>query len=382
MIRLFFFFVCSYYSYNVFSYPQFIGHGYNACITCHYNPYGNGPLNDYGRALSATAISDRVLHHSDKSEEEIAANSGFMYMKEFNSWFRPSLDYRGLGLERNVDEESSTSEYIHMQADINTVFRLSGDNKYIASISYGYAPTPRAQEGEDVGNYRSREHYVGMRPGGQYSLYVGMLDKVYGIRVPDHIAFSRSITGLGQNDQTHGVLVHSLTEKFENGVHGFMGSLFQKEGLRQKGVSTKIEYNISKKSKPGISLLNSNSDFIENTLISLHGKFSFSKGASALVEMGKKIQRIKETEEKNESLFFFMQNHILLRRGTYFFITAEYFRPDIDEESDTARFGPGLQYFLVQGVELRMDAYNTKSFSPDAATKDSWDLAGQIHLWF
>lgn len=369
-------------SINCYSYPNFIGHGYNSCITCHYNPYGNGALNDYGRALSATAISDRWLHDSKTSEEKIAENSGFLYMKAFNSWVRPSVNYRGLSLKRNLGKDTSTSQYIHMQADVNTVIRFQGSDKYIASVSYGYAPTPRAQKNENVGNYRSREHYIGLRPSSDFGIYIGMMDKVYGIRVPDHIAFSRSVTELAQNDQTHGVLLHLNKEKYEVGVNGFVGSLYQSEDLRQKGFSTKVEYNYSNTAKPGVSLLKSSSEHVENSLFSVHGKFGFSKGSSALIEVGRKKQKIITTQKETESLFVFLQNHILLRRGTYFFMTGEYFQPNIEKESETFRFGPGLQYFLVQGVELRVDLYNTKSFSPEAATKDSWDFAGQIHLWF
>tara|TARA_R110002049_G_scaffold178078_4_gene345276 strand:- start:3887 stop:5035 length:1149 start_codon:yes stop_codon:yes gene_type:complete len=382
MLKYFLLIFISLTSLKVFSYPNFIGHGYNSCITCHYNPYGNGPLNDYGRALSATAISDRWIHDSNKSEEEIAKNSGFMYMKAFNSWLRPSVNYRGLKLVRNVNRPNEKTEYIHMMANVNTVVRFQNNDKYIASISYGYAPTPVAQKNEDVGNYRSREHYFGYRPNTNLGLYVGMMDKVFGIRVPDHIAFSRSVTELAQNDQTHGVMIHLIKNNFEIGIHSFIGSLFQKEDLRQKGISSKIEYNYSSTVKPGFSVLKSSSDHVESSLFSIHGKFGISKGSSILVELGQKLQEIVSTKKETSSRYVFLQNHILLRRGTYFLTTAEYFQPNIEKESETMRVGPGLQYFLVQGLELRFDLYNTKNFSPDAATKDAWDFTGQIHLWF
>jgi hypothetical protein len=383
MLKYILFFTIALCSSRAFSYPNFIGHGYNSCITCHYNPYGNGPLNDYGRALSATAISDRWLHEPSKSEEEIAEKSGFLYMKAFNPYIRPSVNYRGLNLTRNITQKNEESTYINMMANVNTVIRLNGeDDKYIASISYGYAPTPISQKGEDTGNYRTREHYVGLRPNTDFGFYIGFMDKVFGIRVPDHIAFSRSVTELTQNDQTHGALLHVVKNNFEIGLNGFIGSLFQDTELRQKGVSTKVEYNVSSTVKPGVSFLKSTSDHVENTLAAIHGKFGFSKGSSALLEIGKKSQKIKSTQKEISSIYLFLQNHMLLRRGTYFFMTGEYFQPNIEKESETLRLGPGLQYFLVQGVELRLDLYNTKSYSPDAATKDSWDFAGQIHLWF
>ena len=376
-------FMVTFFFQDLWAYPNFIGYGYTSCMTCHYNPYGNGPLTDYGRALSATAISNRwIIHNKDKSEEKIAEDSGFLYMKAFNSRVRPSVDYRGLRYGRDINKDEAKYETIHMQADVNLVIKLDKTDKYIASISYGYAPTPRSQKGKDVGNYRSREHYIGIRPNQNYGVYIGMMDKVFGIRVPDHIAFSRSVTGLAQNDQTHGVLVHLMKEKFEIGIHPFLGNLDQASDLRQKGVSAKIEYDFSNKFKPGISILRSESDHIKNDLAAIHTKIGFSKGSSVLFELGKKSQEIVSTKLDTQSYYGLLQNHLLLNRGVFTLFTFEYFKPDTEKENETFRLGPGLQIFPFQGVEVRFDIYNTKNFSDSSATKDNWDIGGQLHLWF
>lgn len=364
------------------SYPQFIGYGYNSCMACHYNPYGNGPLTDYGRALSATTVSDRLVHLDSKTESEIAEKSGFLFQEPFSKYLRPSLDYRGMRLARSVNKDQPKYDTIHMQGDVNAVIRFNGTNDYIASFTYGYAPTPKSHKGKDVNNYRSREHYVGIRPSKSYGVYVGMMDKVFGIRTPDHIAFSRSTTGLAQNDQTHGVLVHLMKKNFEVGLHPFIGNLSQAPDLRQVGASTKIEYNASKKFKPGISLLRSESEHVRDTIKSAHAKYGFSKGSSILVEIGSKEEKVLVSQKSTDSAYGFLQNHLLLRRGLFAFFTFEYFRPDLEKNNETFRLGPGVQFFPFQGVELRFDLYNTKNFSDRAATKDNWDLASQIHLWF
>ena len=365
------------------AYPNFIGYGYTSCMTCHYNPYGNGPLTDYGRALSATAISNRwIIHSKDKSEEKIAEDSGFLYMKAFNDWVRPSVDYRGLRYARDVNKDQPKYETIHMQADVNAVIKLDKTDKYIASISFGYAPTPKSKKGQDVGNYRSREHYIGIRPNQTYGIYIGMMDKVFGIRVPDHIAFSRSITGLAQNDQTHGVLLHLMKNKFELGIHPFLGNLDQASGLRQKGISAKIEYEFSNKLKSGVSVLKSESDHLINTLAAIHTKIGFSKGSSLLFELGSKNQEVISKKTDTQSYYGLLQNHLLLTRGVFTLFTFEYFKPDSEKENETYRLGPGIQVFPFQGVEVRFDIYNTKNFSNSSATKDNWDMGGQLHLWF
>ena len=60
---------------NAFAYPHFIAHGYNSCITCHYNPMGNGPVNDYGRAVGATMVSSRGFYDDNKPEDLIVSFS-------------------------------------------------------------------------------------------------------------------------------------------------------------------------------------------------------------------------------------------------------------------------------------------------------------------
>ena len=97
------------FSNKVFAYPNFIGHGYNSCITCHYNPFGNGPINDYGRAVSATAISSRGFYNDSKPEDLIGKESGFFFKGSRNKNFRPFASYRGLFLKRDLGEESDKS---------------------------------------------------------------------------------------------------------------------------------------------------------------------------------------------------------------------------------------------------------------------------------
>jgi hypothetical protein len=363
-----------------FSYPQFIGHGYNSCVTCHYNPYGNGPLNDYGRALSAITISDRQFVDDLKSEEEIAKDSNFLYLEELHESIRPSFDYRGLYLDRDVDQNDGNSEFIHMQADLNLVYLI--ENNFFLSMSYGYAPKPRASQDPNIETYRSREHYIAYRPNESVGIYLGLLDIVYGIRTADHIAFSKQTTGLAQNDQTHGIMTHYTNKNIEVASHVFIGNLTQQEDLRQKGLAIKLESNTVPDFKPGISALKTKSEYFEKTLTSLHFKKGLSKGSSIMLEIGKNSLENLDSKEVTKSTFVFMQNHIFIRRGTYFFLTTEYFKPNDLIENEIVRLGPGIQYFVNRGVELRMDLYNTKNFNPSMATKDTYDFTAQVHLWF
>ena len=58
------------------AYPAYIGTGYSSCLTCHYNPLGNGPINPYGRAVQATEMAGNLF---GRDLEELANNSGFVF---------------------------------------------------------------------------------------------------------------------------------------------------------------------------------------------------------------------------------------------------------------------------------------------------------------
>lgn len=367
---------------SVYSYPQFVGYGYTSCVTCHYNPFGNGPLNDYGRALSATAVSSRWLIPKYVGEEELANKSGFLGSKPQNTWFRPSFDYRGLLIKRGLGQEGEDTEWINMMADANVVVRFDKANKFFISGTLGYAPKPAALEdtGEEVDTYRWREHYLGYRPSQRWGFYLGLMDKVYGIRIAEHTNFSRSITNLSQNDQSHGLQIHYAHPKFELGLNYFVGNMVQEDDLRQKGFSLKADYVVSHKSTTGVSVLKSENSYLEMYMTAFHYKTAVGKGSSFLAEYGQVATTEIQTQEEEKTVYGLAQAYLNGTRGLFIINSVEYLKEDTGDYR--LRFGPGIQFFPIQRLELRFELYNSRSFSESGSTKDTWDFLGQTHLWF
>ena len=367
---------------NCYSTPNFIGFGYNTCITCHYNPYGSGPLRDYGRALSATLISDRILYPKEKTEEDIALNSGFLYRPPFNDWLRPSLFYRGLALKADPFGQEKKIEWINMQADANLVFKFGKQDNIYSSFTFGYVPAPPNIPTGDEGKYwRWSEYYLAYRPVNEFGIYLGLTAKVFGIRIPDHVAYSRIATGNTQYDQTHGVTFHYLKNKFEGGLQIFDGNLYQNEPLRPKGVTTKLEYAVSNKFKPGISVMVEKNDFLKSYIYALHSKNGYSEGSASLFELGLRQNEAIQTSKKEKLVYGLLQNFLYLRRGTFGIFELDYLKPNLDKNLNLWKFDVGLQYFIIEGVEFRFDLFNTKTFQKGPPVKDSWALLGQLHLW-
>src|SRR3954465_11324315 len=137
---------------EAFAYPQFISHGYNSCITCHYNPFGNGPVNDYGRAVSGTAIAGRDFYDENKPEDLIASETAFFFKQSEQKHIRPFIGYRGLLYKANLGEEGSKTDFIHMQLDANLTVKFGEKDQYIASGTFGYAPIPRSLQNTPAGD--------------------------------------------------------------------------------------------------------------------------------------------------------------------------------------------------------------------------------------
>ncbi len=370
---------------DVQAYPNYISFGYQSCLSCHYNPYGNGPLTDYGRVVGATAIADRLLSKRKVKEDQLADTANFLYGAEEPEWLRPSFDYRGMYMQRNYGEDNAKDHYLHMDVSAALVAKFFPRDRLVLVGQIAYAPVPLAfqntPQGDDMEVYRSREHYVGFRVTKELGIYAGLMDKVFGIRVPDHTAFSRTVTGLTQNDQTHGVLLHYFNKTFELGFQPFVGNLVQDDKLRQKGVTTQLEFNVSETARVGGSFLTSASEYVGTTMYSAQTRIGMGKGNSLMLEIGEAVKKIKANDAIASSQYVFMQNHLLFRRGLFGLVTLEYVKPDASLDPYTYRVGPGLQFFPFQRLELRTDVYNTTRVDAAGASTHALDLTAQIHLW-
>lgn len=368
-------------SFHASAYTQFIGHSYTSCLNCHFNPTGGGPLNDYGRVVSATLISSGALYPNDWNEEKVAYTSGFLFRKPKQNWLRTQLNYRGFQVVQNPgSSKNEQKRWINMQADARAIVKFGENDKFIAVVNYGYAPLPENMKGEES-EWRSREHYVGFRPTPKFGVYAGLMDKAFGVKVIEHIAFSRQAPEVMQNDQTHGVLLHYLGDTWEGFAQGFAGNLTQDEELRMKGGSIQFEKTAWNIHRLGASVMKSSNNFQDLLSYSAHARLNLKEGSAILSELGQVDRKTENGEDDRTMRYGLLQTYLRPVRGLYFLANVEYFERDIKEEDYTVRWGPGVQYFPVQRIELRFDAYNTRNFSPDNSSKDSWMYLFQTHLW-
>jgi len=367
---------------NIKAYPQFVGLGYTSCITCHYNPSGNGPLNDYGRAIGSTGVAADWFYSAEDTEEDIVSRSGFFFNKpDTNSWIKPSFDYRGLFFQNNYGKDTQDNEFINMMADFNIVIK-SKDNKFFLSYTIGYAPVREnlEQSGIDYDKYRVREAYAGYRLSPDFGLYLGLNDKIYGIRIAEHSNYSRAVNNLSQNDQSLGLQFHYSKPSFEVSGGYFVGNPVQDEKLRQKGFSVKADYVVAHKASVGVSVLSSKNEYLKQFMSAFHVKSAVGKGSAVLLEVGQvKKQSVSGAKESSE-FYGYGQSYLNIMRGVYLINSLEFYQNSNKDLNMKA--GPGIQIFPSQKLEFRFEVYNTRVISSDQSTEDKWDLLSQIHVWF
>ncbi|HEY8270323.1 MAG TPA: hypothetical protein VIG33_05500 [Pseudobdellovibrionaceae bacterium] len=367
------------------AYPDFISYGYNTCITCHYNGQGNGPLNDYGRALFTTEIAARDVFNKGLSEEEIAAKSGFLGSTELPWWIRPGLKYRGLYFINNPGSEAAVKKYVIMQTDLNVAVQFDPKAKYLFIASGGYSPTPASQQANKDPkdkNFISREHYFRWQANKKFFSYFGLMDKVYGVRTVDHTAFSRVVTGIAQNDQAHGVIGQYYGGSWELTGNIFLGNLLQEEAnVRQQGASIMAEYDMAEKNRVGTSFLFSKNDYLDKTRFELHSKLGLDKGNSLLTEIGFVKDNPKLSPSNKYGGYLMMEGVYLITRGYNIISQIEYYNATLSPESpDMTRWTFGLLMFPMPRMEFRTTFVNGRSITDTTVTNDLWMLQAQLHI--
>lgn len=373
---------------RAFAYANFIGYGYSSCLTCHVNGNGGGPLNDYGRGVWSGEIASRWLYPSKMSNDDIAAQSGFLGKAELPYWFRPHIKYRGLDLHLNPGSASSDNErYFHMQADAGFTVQDS-DSKYLGLITFGRVVSPaNYAQGSAIDRILAREYYLRAEVVKSWWVYAGLLEKVYGIRNIDHTSYQRTYQGFNvANDdingiaQSRGVILQHIAHGWEFSANYFIGNPYDDEQYRAKGFSAMAEFEVGENKRLGASLYSASSDLLAKKMTSVHYRQQIVHGSSVMAELGL-IQDQPTSAETTTGSYFFLESLILLTRGYNFKATIERYNQKFDPAvPDQWKWSAGFLIFPMPRFEWRFEAVNSRQFSNKGAYDDQWALETQIHV--
>lgn len=367
-------------------YPHYIGYSYNSCTVCHFNPLGNGPLTDYGRALSATAISARPPFFGG-TDEELGEQSGIFGTKTsswLGEWVRAQVNYRSLWYQTQLGTNSQLRQ-IPMVADASLILKTPSNQIY-GVLNFGYFPKPAGlspKQSAQISSQISREHYIGYRHGKKLGFYLGFMDIAFGLRIPDHYLSSRRKTLLAQNDQTHGLLIHGAFGKTEGAFHLFLGNLLQSPDLRNKGLSLFLERDIAEKMRLGFSSMHTANDYRKRTTLATHFRLGAGEGTALLSETGFIFEKIaSNTRNQPTSQYWTTQTMTRLARGIALIGTFDYFAlKSFGPGTRSITMGPGIQYFPLSRLELRSDLSVTRAVGATSVGPDQFSLLTQVHVW-
>lgn len=363
------------------AYPHFVGYSYSSCAVCHYNPLGNGPLTDYGRALGAIVVAAKPPFF--KGNEEALGKSAALFGKNTDQILptavRAQLNYRGLFIKTGEGEGASL-RHIPMVLD-GSIILQSPNSRYFAVMNLGQYPTQKGQA-ELVGSWISREHYLGFRPNKKMGIYLGFMDIAYGIRLPDHHLSSRRMALVNQSDQTHGVLLHTAFGKLESSFHFFAGNLLNSSPVRNRGVSFVLERSVPGNVQLGLSGMRTSNEFRERTAFAPHTRIGMGKGSALLSELGFIFETVKSSNSLRKQQYWVTQGMTRLAPGFNLITTVDYstreaFRPGVRRVS----FGPGFQYYPFSRLELRSDLLISKQIGAISVTEDELSWMSQVHIW-
>lgn len=371
------------------AYPEFIGYGYSSCLTCHYNGQGGSPLNDYGRALWSAEIASRAFYPKDMTDEQIAAQSGFFGSWQAPLWLRPHINHRSLELWLNPGGSNSESKYLQMQTEAGLTVQADEEGRFLATATWGHVVYPQkyGQGTEGLDHFLATEYYVRAEVVKSWWVYVGLMEKVFGIRNIDHTSYQRTYQGFNvQNDtpdgasQSQGIVIHKIEDKWELALNYFIGNPYDQSSFQQKGVSAIGEYEVGEKKRLGISLMTETSDVLRKELGAIHYRQGLTKGSALLFELGL-IQDTPEGGDRAAGSYGMLQSMLEMSRGYNLTTTIEHYNKEFKSSSpDLWRVGAGILAFPLPRLEIRAGFFNERQLSRMSSQDDSWEVQGQIHV--
>ena len=279
----------------------------------------------------------------------------------------------------NIDE---SSPYLGSSDD---AILFDDSQKWVAVATFGYMPTPKALENtsgpiEKPSNVISREHYIRWNPTKEWFAYLGLMDKVFGIRTNDHTAFSRQKLGLAMNDQSHGAMIMYMIPTWEFTLNPFVGDLSQASDLRQKGASFMIEKDLAEKHRIGGAVLFSENNYLRWTRAEFHSKLGFGEGNSFLTEGGV-IQDQPKSDKAVLGSYIFIEGLAQFTRGYSFLSQIEYYNKTMTPLSpDQIKWSFGLLMFPAPSYEVRTTLINSRTQSDSGVSADQWQAQLQFHV--
>lgn len=373
------------YSQMAWSYAQFLASGEVSCVHCHFNAFGSSQLTDYGRSTFALDTSAQHFGMKNVARELVAQKSSFLGT-HWPQWFRPHAKYRGQRYTQSAWKRDAYNRATTTQAQAGLTLRVGKGDNLTLSYTAGYRPDAQSDEErrrDQSSAFESSEYFLSLSPHSALRLYAGLMDKVFGLRIPETNTYGRSRLGLGAHEQGHQLALWTSFSFVEAGLTWFAGNLQREVEYHQQGGTLLLELTPWAHFRPGFSFMSYTTNTKVEQALALHSRLGFKEGGSVLAEVGLGDHRLVDNSTlPRMSHYQFFQGSMPLLQGLNFLNTIEFFKDNVLGGSPQVfRFGPGLQYFFLGHGEIRAELINERTYPKDGVQRDRWDLLAQLNFW-
>ncbi len=248
---------------TVQAYPEFIAKGYTTCASCHYSPTGGGLPNSYGHAATEATFPDTFKSKFiENLRETLKKNDVTGYDKKRESQFQwdVGLDARLLFID-TPQVQNGNSEL----AVIPMLIEVGGVLAYGPWLFYGTLTPRRASSDRTPDTAFSREHWIDYRWDDHSHLRAGRMVLPFGLRVPDHTAYTREDLGFNKWDQSYALEYDYISDHWTFSSAGFFGDfILDPPEVQQRGGVVTATYNVVSRASLGASFLGSTGDLWSN----------------------------------------------------------------------------------------------------------------------
>ena len=343
-----------------------VRHGYVSCLACHVSPTGGGVLNEYGRELSRELISTWGVEREAKSLYGILPESEHITI---------GGDFRWLQLNQsnpNIDR----AEFFNMQADIEAAF-FAGPITGVITVGRDIT-----RPHEDEGLF-SRKHWLMFRLDDNWLVRGGRFFPEYGLRLDHHRRFVRLNFGFDQGQETYNLEASRTDEKWLLFLTAIFGRPDTDEVAeqREEGFALSGSYQLNEDLQLGASYKYGTKDGTDAYQGSFFGLYSVFKDLFLQGEFDFRKTVPADGSATVDSWASFMRLNYEVFQGFNPFLVHELYRPDSsNQDSETASFGFGLQFFPRPHWELFAEYQRRRTPIFSGFDEDLWTVILHFYL--
>ncbi len=328
---------------KAFAFPDMVRHGYVHCTACHTSLVGGNLLNEYGRALSSEALSQKSLGGKAVGEGEEEFLYGFV---------KPTKKLLLGGDVRTLQlfvesEQASRGRFFIMQVDVDAFYEISSrvraffsvgrvEPQGVDTVAKDYIASPRHGIEVLLSNPESET---------RSALRVGRFMPAFGIAFPEHMFVTRRLLDFSPGQERYAAEV-SWNDAKTSAIGTALFSQAQGNQTKpEQGGTLQLARGVGEASKVGLSYYQGQIEQLNSRFTRrAHGLFahlSFTEKWYALLE----VDRIKDAQGTWGLIDTFKLGYEAFQ-GLHFFGVHEFANMDMaDANPKYEAYSLGTQWF-------------------------------------